>query len=335
MMIRKAKLGKNGPEVGRFGYGAMVLEGFYGASEDGAAVKTLVHALKQGMMIDTADAYGNGHNETLIAEAIREYGKTGLNTGSTKAFIASKFGIVFKEGIANTPVPTGWGFDLAINGRPEYVAEAIDDSLKRLELEKLDLWYAHYLDPAVPVEETVEAMAEQVKKGKVDYLGLSNVTADEIRRAHKIHPISAVQFEYSLWRREPELDLLPTLRELGIALVGWSPLGGGFLTGSIEKIGEGDFRNNNPRYQGENFQKNKDRFQPLKDIAKSLGISSAQLALAWLAHQGQDIFPIPGTRKIERIDENNQALELELSNSILSAIEDIAQTGVAEGATLL
>jgi aryl-alcohol dehydrogenase-like predicted oxidoreductase len=334
-MITKAQLGKNGPEIGRFGYGAMVLEGYYGASEDKSAVETLVYALKQGMMIDTADAYGNGHNESLVAEALREYNKTGLNAGASKAFVASKFGIVFEEGVSSTPVPTGWGFDLPINGRPDYVVQALDASLKRLGVEKLDLLYAHYLDPAVPVEETVGAMAEQVKKGKVDFLGLSNVTADEIRRAHKIHPISAIQYEYSLWRREPETELLPTLRELGIALVAWSPLGSGFLTGSVEKVAKGDFRNNNPRYQGENLQKNKDRFEPLNAVAAGLGISPAQLALAWLAHQGQDIFPIPGTRKISRIDENNEALTVSLDASILNEIDAIAKAGIAKGATLI
>ncbi len=178
-------------------------------------------------------------------------------------------------------------------------------------------------------------MAQAVSAGKAKYLGLSNVTAEQVRAAHAVHPIAAVQYEYSLWRREAEEELLPTLRELGIALVGWSPLGGGFLTGTVEKLDEGDFRNNNPRFQGDNLQSNLDRFAPLKAIAADLGISPAQLALAWLVHQGEDVFPIPGTRNPQRIDENLAALAVDLEPAILAQINDIAALGSAQGGTLL
>ena len=326
-MIEQARIGTDGPLVGRLGYGAMVLEGYYGASDDDTAVSTLAHAIELGMMIDTADAYGAGHNESLVARAIEAAQKP--------AFVATKFGIVFDENERGTELPTGWGFSLNINGTPEYAGRALDASLNRLGVDTIDLWYAHYLDPAVPVEETVGAMAKAVESGKVRYLGLSNVTSEEVRRAHAVHPISAVQYEYSLWRREAETQLLPTLRELGIALVGWSPLGGGFLAGTVTELEEGDFRNNNPRYVGDNFKANQARFAPLKDIAGRLGISPAQLALAWLLHQGNDVFPIPGSRKPERLDENAAALDIRLEQSVLDEIDAIAAAGAAVGATLI
>ena len=326
-MIEKASLGRNGPQVGRLGYGAMVLEGFYGETDDESALKTLCHAIESGMMIDTADAYGAGHNESLVGRA--------LQTCSVEPFIATKFGIVFDENESGTELPTGWGFSLTINGQPGYVDKSLDASLKRLGTDVIDLWYAHYLDPDVAVEDTVAAMADAVTQGKVRYLGLSNVTADEVRRAHRVHPISAVQFEYSLWRRELETELLPTLRELGIALVGWSPLGSGFLTGGIEQLDENDFRQNMPRFAGENLATNRTRFDPLMEIASELEITPAQLALAWLLHQGEDIFPIPGTRKPARIDENADALKVKLDTATLDRIDEIARPGLALGATLL
>ena len=232
-------------------------------------------------------------------------------------------------------MPTGWGFSLNINGTPRYAHKALDASLKRLNVETIDLWYAHYLDPQTPVEETVGAMAEAVQEGKVRYLGLSNVTADEVRRAHTIHPISAVQYEYSLWRREAETELLPTLRELGIVLVAWSPLGSGFLTGTVDRLNENDFRQNNPRFAGENLDTNRERFSQLMNVAEEFNISPAQLALAWLLHQGQDIFPIPGTRKAQRIDENAKALVVQLDATTLQRVNEIAKPGLAEGATLV
>ncbi len=327
-MIPKRSLGKNGPSIGCLGYGAMVLEGYYGASDDGQAVDTIGRALDAGLtMIDSADAYGNGHNETLVGRAIR--GRR------DQAFVATKFGIVFDENEDGTDLPTGWGFSLKINGTPAYARKALAASLKRLGVEFIDLWYAHYADPQTPIEETVGAMADEVRSGKVRYLGLSNVTAEQVRRAHAVHPITAVQYEYSLWRREAETELLPTLRELGIALVAWSPLGSGFLTGTVADLDRNDFRNNNPRFAGRNLAANRDRFAPLLQLAQELGVTAAQLALAWLLHGGEDIFPIPGTRRPDRIDENAKAASVQLSSTILQKIDGLARPGLAEGVTLV
>lgn len=244
-MIRKNTLGRNGPYVGCLGYGAMVLEGYYGASDADQAVETIRHALDAGLtMIDSADAYGNGHNELLVGRAVK--GRR------DDAFIATKFGIVFDEQETGAELPTGWGFSIKINGTAAYVRKALAGSLDRLGVDVIDLWYAHYVDPITPIEETVGAMADAVRAGKVRYLGLSNATADEVRRAHAVHPITAVQYEYSLWRREAETTLLPTLRELGIALVCWAPLGSGFLTGTVGALDKNDFRQNNPRALGSN-----------------------------------------------------------------------------------
>jgi aryl-alcohol dehydrogenase-like predicted oxidoreductase len=326
-MIRQTSLGKDGPAVGCLGYGAMVLEGYYGKSEDDPAVETLRHAMDAGMMIDSADAYGKGHNEQLVGRAIR--GRR------DQAFLATKFGIVFDAGERGTELPTKWGFSLKINGTPVYARKALDGSLKRLGVDVIDLWYAHYPDPDTPIEETVGAMAEAVRAGKVHYLGLSNVSAEQVRRAHQVHPIAAVQYEYSLWRREAEQELLPTLRELGIALVAWAPLGSGFLTGTIDRLEKGDFRRANPRFAGENLASNRDRFAPLLELAKELGITPAQLALAWLLHQARDIFPIPGTRRAERIDENARAAAIKLDPATLQRMDALARPGLAQGATLL
>jgi aryl-alcohol dehydrogenase-like predicted oxidoreductase len=327
-MIPKNSLGRNGPSVGCLGYGAMVLDGYYGGSDDGQAVETIRRALDTGLtMIDSADAYGNGHNEMLVGRA--------LKGRRHEAFVATKFGIVFDEKETGTELPTGWGFSLTINGKPEYVRKALAGSLKRLGMDVIDLWYVHFADPATPIEETVKAMADAVREGKVRYLGLSNVTAEEVRRAHAIHPITAVQYEYSLWRREVEKTLLPTLRELGIALVGWSPLGSGFLTGTVGGLDKNDFRQNNPRFAGENLAKNRACFAPFVDMAKELKVTPAQLALAWLLHQGKDIFPIPGTRRRERIEENAKAAAIHLHPETLQRINDLARPGLAEGATLV
>jgi aryl-alcohol dehydrogenase-like predicted oxidoreductase len=327
-MIVQRPLGKNGPAVGCLGYGAMVLEGYYGESNEKEAIQTIRRALDAGMcMLDSADAYGNGHNESLVARAIK--------ARRAQAFVATKFGIVFDEKETSRELQTGWGFSLKINCTPQYAQKALAASLKRLEVDVIDLWYAHYADPGTPIEETVGAMAEAVRVGKVRYLGLSNVTADQIRRAHKVHPITAVQYEYSLWRREAEMALLPTLRELGIALVCWSPLGSGFLTGTVNSLEKNDFRQNNPRYAGENLAANLDRFAPLMEIAGELGVTPAQLALAWLLHQGQDVFPIPGTRRPERVDENAKAADIRLDNETLQRINSLARLGLAEGATLV
>ena len=313
--------------IGRLGYGAMVLEGFYGESDEDQGAEVLRHAIGKGLMIDSADAYGGGHNEALIAKAI--------DGQRDKAFIATKFGIVFEEGAGGNEVETGWGFSLNINGSPDYAEKSLEASLKRLGTDYVDLYYAHYPDPKVDIEETVGAMARAVGDGRVRYLGLSNVTADEVRRAHAVHPIAAVQYEYSLWRREAETELLPTLRELGIALVAWSPLGAGFLAGSADSLAEGDFRNNNPRFVGDDGKANRDRFAPLKEIAGGLGITSAQLALAWLLHQGDEIYAIPGSRKVARVDENTAAGEVKLPKEVLEEIDRLMPAGSAQGATLV
>lgn len=327
-MMEKRNLGKTGPAIGCLGYGAMGLEGYYGASNDDGAVETIRRALDFGMtMIDTADAYGNGHNEILVGRAVR--GRR------NDAFIATQFGIVFDEKESGTELRTGWGFSLKINGKPRYAEKALAGSLRRLGIDTIDLWYAHCVDPATPIEETVGGMAEAVRAGKVRYLGLSNVPADEVRRAHAVHPITAVQYEYSLWRREAETALLPTLRELGIALVCWSPLGSGFLTGTVRTLDRNDFRRNNPRFAGENLAENRARYAPLMAMARELSVSPAQLALAWLLHQGKDIIPIPGTRRPERVDENARAADIRLTDETLKRINTIARPGLAEGATLL
>jgi len=327
-MIDRRSLGATGAQVGRLGYGAMVLEGYYGASDDREALRTIRAALDAGMtMIDSADAYGDGHNETLVGNAV--VGRR------RQAFLATKFGIVFDDGEEARELPTGWGFSLRVNGRPDYVRHALEASLNRLGVDVIDLWYAHYPDPGTPIEETVGAMAEAVRAGAVRCLGLSNVTADQVRRAHAVHPITCVQYEYSLWRREVESELLPTLRELGIGLVAWSPLGAGFLTGTIDELAEEDFRRHNPRYAGDNLAANRDRFAPLSELADGLGITEAQLALAWLLHQGEDVFPIPGTRRAARIEENAAAASVRLDRKALSRIDEVARPGLAIGETLV
>ena len=327
-MHHQRNLGRSGPLVSAIGYGAMGLEGYYGTAGEQASLKVIAHAMDSGCtFIDTADAYGNGHNEELVGRALADRQK--------EAFVATKFGIVFQPNQSGTEVPTGWGFSLTINGTPDYAQTSVDASLKRLNMPHIDLWYLHYPDPSVPIEETVGAMSRAVEQGKVRHIGLSNVTADQVRRAHQIHPIAAVQYEYSLWRREVETELLPTLRELGIALVPWSPLGSGFLTGTVNQLTEGDFRQNNPRYQGENLKTNRDRFAPLLEISEEIGITQAQLALAWLLHQGEDILPIPGTRKPERVTENVKATDIALSDEVVEKISKIATPGAAQGETLI
>lgn len=326
-MIEKRLLGSDGPRVGALGYGAMVLEGYYGESDDDDAIKTIHCALEAGItMLDSADAYGNGHNENLVGRAVR---------GRTDAFLATKFGIVFDPSVAGTDLPTGWGFSLKINGRPDYARKALDTSLSRLDVDVIDLWYLHYPDPATPIEETVGAMSAAVKDGKVRHLGLSNVDVDQIRRAHGVHPIAAVQYEYSLWRREAETQLLPTLRDLGIALVAWSPLGAGFLTGGVAALDGSDFRSNNPRFAGENLTTNRERFAPLTQLAAENGVTPAQLALAWLLHKGPEVIPIPGTRSINHLEENAVATGITLDTQTMQRIDAIARPGLAEGATLL
>ena len=322
-----APLGNNGPMIPRLGYGAMVLEGFYGASDHIQALNTLNHAMDHGVMIDTADAYGDGRNENLLGTVLKERNDT--------PFIASKFGIVFDEKAKSSEVATGWGFSLNINATPEYARKAIDETLNRLGVDTLDLWYLHYPDPNVAIEESVGAMGEAVGAGKVRYLGLSNLSAEQVRRAHATHPISAVQYEYSLWRREVETGLLPTLRELGIALVAWSPLGSGFLAGGAQSLDKTDFRNTNPKLSGENLENNKQQIAKIYRLAEKLKLTPAQLSLAWLLARGKDIFPIPGTRKASRIDENLLAASVDLSTEVIAEIDRLTAPGAFQGGNLL
>jgi aryl-alcohol dehydrogenase-like predicted oxidoreductase len=276
--------------VPAIGYGAMVLvHGMYGDNDDERSLQTLRHVLDAGCtFLDTSDAYGaDGHNERLVGRAV---------AGRDDAIVATKWGIVFEPGATAHRVEASYDNEIWIDGRPERAREACESSLRRLGVEAIDLWYLHFPDPGVPVEETVGAMGELVAEGKVRHLGLSNATADQVRAAHAAHPLAAVQAELSLWTRENETRLLPVLHELGIGLVAWGPLGNGFLAADVEQVGENDFRQNAPRFQGDNLARNRDRFAPLRAFAAEKGVEPGQLALAWLlAHDG--VVPIPAAAR--------------------------------------
>jgi aryl-alcohol dehydrogenase-like predicted oxidoreductase len=296
----------------------MGMSEFYGPSNEQQSIATIHRALELGInLLDTADMYGPFKNEELVGRAIK--GKR------DSVIIATKFG--------NVRDPNNSAFR-GVNGRPEYVRQACDASLKRLGVETIDLYYQHRVDPNTPIEDTVGAMSELVKAGKVRYIGLSEASVATIRRAHKVHPISAVQTEYSLWTRDPEEGLLNALRLLDIGFVAYSPLGRGFLTGQIKKIddlAEDDFRRQNPRFQGENLKKNLELVAKVEEIAKEHKSTPAQLALAWVLAQGDDIVPIPGTRHPERVEENVRALDDVLSESDLRRIDAAAPKGAAAG----
>jgi aryl-alcohol dehydrogenase-like predicted oxidoreductase len=316
--MQPRRLGKSGPQLFPLGLGCMGMSEFYGAADEAESIATIHRSLELGFsFLDTADAYGYGDNEILVGKAIRDR--------RDKAFVATKFAIVRDR--ANPKFR-------AVSGKPDYVKSACEASLKRLGVETIDLYYQHRVDPNTPIEDTVGAMAPLVREGKVRFLGLSEAAPATIRRAHAVHPIAALQTEYSLWTRDPEDEVLPTTRELGIAFVAYSPLGRGFLTGQIKKfedLAADDFRRNSPRFQGENFQKNLDLVGRVEQIAKEKNCTPGQLALAWLLARGDDIIPIPGTKRRKYLEENIAALNVKLSAADLQRLDEVAPKGAASG----
>jgi aryl-alcohol dehydrogenase-like predicted oxidoreductase len=314
--MQKRTLGQ-GLEVSAMGLGCMGMSEFYGRADEGEAIRTIHRALELGVdFLDTADMYGPFTNEKLVGRAIADRRDT--------VVLATKFGNVRGEN----------GERLGIDGSPEYVRRACDASLERLGTDHIDLYYQHRVDQTVPIEETVGAMGELVAQGKVRHLGLSEAAPDTIRRAHAVHPITALQTEYSLWSRDPEQEILPTVRELGIGFVPYSPLGRGFLTGrfrSPEDFEAGDFRANHPRFQGENFQRNLDLVERVRAIADEKGCTPGQLALAWVLSRGDDIAPIPGTKHVRYLEENVAALDVRLEEGDLARLDEVAPAGAAAG----
>lgn len=311
------KLGNNGPTVSMLGLGCMGMSEFYGPSDEAESIFAIHRALALGVnFLDTADAYGVGKNEELVGRAIRD----------------RRDGVILATKFANVRGPNG---EFAgVNGRPEYVRQACDASLRRLGLDHIDLYYQHRVDPHTPIEDTVGAMAELVRQGKVRYLGMSEAAPATIRRAARVHPIAALQTEYSLWSREPESEILATCRELGIGFVAYSPLGRGFLTGRFRTqhdIPEGDWRRNHPRFQGENFTRNLALADAVREIAAETGCTPAQLALAWVLGRGEDIVPIPGTKHVRYLEENLGAAAVRLSGEQLRRLDQAFPPGITAG----
>ena len=315
--MKQIALGSLGLKVSRMGLGCMGMSEFYGKTDDAESIATIHLALDRGMnFLDTADMYGVFKNEVLVGQAIAGRRK--------EVVLATKFG--------NQRSPDGKF--LGVSGRPEYVRACCEASLERLKVDVIDLYYQHRVDPKTPIEDTVGAMADLVKQGKVRYLGLSEAAPATIRRAHRVHPISALQSEYSLWTRDPEDEILATVRELGIGFVAYSPLGRGFLTGQFkrpEDIPADDFRRHNPRFQGDNFNKNLELVAHIEALAKSKGATASQIALAWVMAQGEDIVPIFGTKKRARLEENLKALDVTLTPAELKEIDRVLPKGSTAG----
>jgi aryl-alcohol dehydrogenase-like predicted oxidoreductase len=316
--MRTVSLGGSSLSVSRVGLGCMGMSEFYGDRDDAESIATIHRALDLGVtFLDTADMYGPFTNEELVGRAIR--GRR------HQVVVATKFGIV--RDAAN---PTRRG----INGHPDYVRQACEGSLRRLGVEHIDLYYQHRVDPGTPIEETVGAMAELAQAGKIRHIGLSEAGADTLRRAARVHPITALQSEYSLWSRDVEAEVIPACRELGIGFVAYSPVGRGFLTGQIrrfEDLAADDYRRHSPRFQGENFQRNLDLVAAVERLAQAKGCTSAQLALAWVMAQGDDVVPIPGTKRRRYLEENAAAGDVALSHEELCALRDLFPSGAASG----
>lgn len=308
------KLGKTEEQLSAIGLGCMGMSFAYGPTDEQESIGTLHRALDLGVnFLDTADMYANGENEKLISKV--------LVPNRDKIFIATKFGFRFKDGKANHNGAPGTYFD----GSPEWITKAVDLSLQRLKIDEIDLYYAHRVDPNIPIEETVGAMADLVKAGKVRYLGLSEASTESIRKANKIHPITALQSEYSILTKDVEKEILPTIRELGITLVPYSPLARGLFSNinEAQNFSNEDFRKSLPRYQSENLENNKKLAKEINDFAASKGVKGTQLALAWVLNQGEDIIPIPGTKRRKYLEENIEAINLELSPSDLETIDSL------------